>query len=192
MLAYRRSRSGGAWNRLSLSMMEKKCGLLRNPLLYAERAVLKNTLACGNRSARYPAAICHASSALSCPGAANGSSPSSQILDHLKKQGVQANQDITFITDGGDEVRSLDEMIAPASEHVLDWFHITCASRSFASSPRASKTMMGTPGRTCLKRFAGSIGISGTAMRTVPVRKSITCKSMRKLSKRTTRTCASS
>jgi hypothetical protein len=38
---------------------------------------------------------------------------------------VQANQDITFITDGGEEVRSLAKMIAPASEHVLDWFHIT-------------------------------------------------------------------
>ncbi|RJT16856.1 ISKra4 family transposase, partial [Mesorhizobium waimense] len=30
-----------------------------------------------------------------------------------------------FITDGGEEVRSLAEMIGPASEHVLDWFHIT-------------------------------------------------------------------
>ena len=38
---------------------------------------------------------------------------------------MQANQDITFITDGGEEVRSLAKMIAPASEHVLDWFHIT-------------------------------------------------------------------
>ena len=51
--------------------------------------------------------------------------PQRRILDHLKKQGVQSNQDITFITDGGEEVRSLTEMIAPASEHVLDWFHIT-------------------------------------------------------------------
>jgi hypothetical protein len=39
--------------------------------------------------------------------------PQRRILDHLKKQGVQANQDITFITDGGEEVRSLAEMIAP-------------------------------------------------------------------------------
>jgi len=51
--------------------------------------------------------------------------PQRRILDHLKKQGVQDNQDITFITDGREEVRSLAEMIAPASEHVLDWFHIT-------------------------------------------------------------------
>ncbi|MER9217110.1 ISKra4 family transposase [Mesorhizobium sp. M0663] len=51
--------------------------------------------------------------------------PQRRILDHLKKQGVQANQDITFITDGGEEVRSLAEMIGQGSEHVLDWFHIT-------------------------------------------------------------------
>lgn len=51
--------------------------------------------------------------------------PQRRVLDHLKKQGVQANQDITFITDGGEEVRSLAEMIGPGSEHVLDWFHIT-------------------------------------------------------------------
>lgn len=51
--------------------------------------------------------------------------PRRRILDHLRRQGVQANQDITFITDGGDEVRSLAEGIAPAGEHVLDWFHIT-------------------------------------------------------------------
>lgn len=38
---------------------------------------------------------------------------------------MQANQDITFITDGGEEVRCLAEMIGPGSEHVLDWFHIT-------------------------------------------------------------------
>ncbi len=51
--------------------------------------------------------------------------PQRRVLDHLKKQGVQPNQDITFITDGGDEVRSLAQTISPCSEHVLDWFHIT-------------------------------------------------------------------
>ena len=43
----------------------------------------------------------------------------------LKSQGLQANQDVTFLTDGGDEVRALTELVTPASEHVLDWFHIT-------------------------------------------------------------------
>lgn len=51
--------------------------------------------------------------------------PQRRIVDHLKRQGMQANQDLTFITDGGEEVRSLAELISPCSEHVLDWFHIT-------------------------------------------------------------------
>jgi hypothetical protein len=77
--------------------------------------------------------------------------PQRRILDHLKKQGVQANQDITFITDGGEEVRSLAEMMAPASEHVLDWFHITMritVLRQFAQGLRhhdkeAGNSMLG-------------------------------------------------
>jgi len=35
------------------------------------------------------------------------------------------NQNITFLSDGGDTVRSLQQNIAPYSEHLLDWFHIT-------------------------------------------------------------------
>ncbi|MBB4200141.1 hypothetical protein GGD83_003968 [Rhodoblastus sphagnicola] len=38
---------------------------------------------------------------------------------------MQANQDITFLTDGGEEVRALTERISPCSEHVIDWFHVT-------------------------------------------------------------------
>ena len=51
--------------------------------------------------------------------------PKRRLVDPLVSQGMQANQDITFLTDGGEEVRSLTEMISPCSEHVLDWFHIT-------------------------------------------------------------------
>ncbi len=43
----------------------------------------------------------------------------------LKSQGLQENQDVTFLTDGGQELRSLTEMVTPAAEYVLDWFHIT-------------------------------------------------------------------
>jgi hypothetical protein len=32
---------------------------------------------------------------------------------------------VTFLTDGGEEVRTLTERVTPAAEHVLDWFHIT-------------------------------------------------------------------
>jgi hypothetical protein len=53
------------------------------------------------------------------------SKPQRRIIDLLRRQGFQANQDLTFITDGGDEVCALAERISPCSEHVLDWFHNT-------------------------------------------------------------------
>ena len=50
--------------------------------------------------------------------------PEKRIVGVLRAQGVQANQDVTFLTDGGEEVRSLAFGISPCGEHVLDWFHI--------------------------------------------------------------------
>src|SRR4051812_9664954 len=60
-------------------------------------------------------------------GLAHGydSKPKRRLFDVLQSQGLQANQDVTFLTDGGEEARALTEFITPASEHVLDWFHIT-------------------------------------------------------------------
>jgi hypothetical protein len=51
--------------------------------------------------------------------------PKRRLFDMLKSQGLQANQDVTFLTDGGEEVRALTERVTPQAEHVLDWFHIT-------------------------------------------------------------------
>ena len=51
--------------------------------------------------------------------------PKRRLFDLLKSQGLQANQDVTFLTDGGEEIRALAEFVTPESEHVLDWFHIT-------------------------------------------------------------------
>ena len=50
--------------------------------------------------------------------------PKRRLFELLKGQGLQANQDVTFLTDGGEEVRALTELITPEAEHVLDWFHI--------------------------------------------------------------------
>ncbi len=51
--------------------------------------------------------------------------PKRRLFDLLTSQGLQANQDVTFLTDGGDEIKALTELISPCGEHVLDWFHIT-------------------------------------------------------------------
>ena len=37
---------------------------------------------------------------------------------------MQMNQQVTFFTDGGDDVRELPLYLNPQSEHYLDWFHI--------------------------------------------------------------------
>lgn len=48
-----------------------------------------------------------------------------RLHEMLKDQGLQMNQEITFLTDGGDTVRDLPFYLSPRSEHILDWFHIT-------------------------------------------------------------------
>lgn len=51
--------------------------------------------------------------------------PKRKLYEMLQNQGFQLNQDITFITDGGDTVRDLPCFLSPRSDHLLDWFHIT-------------------------------------------------------------------
>ncbi len=50
--------------------------------------------------------------------------PKRRLFEIMRQQGLRANQDVTFLTDGGEEVRALTELVTPEAEHVLDWFHI--------------------------------------------------------------------
>jgi hypothetical protein len=51
--------------------------------------------------------------------------PKRRLFELLQSQGMQANQQVTFFSDGGDTVRTLPEYLHPDAEHILDWFHIT-------------------------------------------------------------------
>jgi len=51
--------------------------------------------------------------------------PERRLLHMLKEQGMQENQQITFMSDGADNVRELQYIMHPEAEHVLDWFHLT-------------------------------------------------------------------
>jgi hypothetical protein len=51
--------------------------------------------------------------------------PHRRLFDLLTSQGMQANQQVTFFTDGGETVRRLPENLYPQAEHILDWFHLT-------------------------------------------------------------------
>jgi hypothetical protein len=50
--------------------------------------------------------------------------PRRRLFEVLQAQGLQMNQAVTFLTDGGDTVRDLTEGHSPLASHILDWFHI--------------------------------------------------------------------
>src|SRR4051794_12852720 len=51
--------------------------------------------------------------------------PGRRLFEVLRAQNLRMNQSLTFLTDGGDSVRSFLDGISPGAEHYLDWFHIT-------------------------------------------------------------------
>jgi hypothetical protein len=50
--------------------------------------------------------------------------PKRRLFEVLQSQGMQLNQQITFLSDGGDTVRDLQLYLNPQAEHLLDWFHL--------------------------------------------------------------------
>ena len=51
--------------------------------------------------------------------------PRARLVDTLRQQGMQPQQQVVFLSDGADTLRRLQQNIAPEAEHVLDWFHVT-------------------------------------------------------------------
>jgi len=43
----------------------------------------------------------------------------------MKSQGLQDHQQVVFMSDGGEDVRQVQNYLHPESEHWIDWFHIT-------------------------------------------------------------------
>jgi hypothetical protein len=50
--------------------------------------------------------------------------PTRRLFEVLKSQGLQMNQPLTVLSDGGDTVRDLQVYLSPEAEHLLDWFHL--------------------------------------------------------------------
>jgi hypothetical protein len=50
--------------------------------------------------------------------------PKRRLCEVLQSQGHQMNQQLTFLSDGGDIVRDLQLYLNPQAEHLLDWFHL--------------------------------------------------------------------
>jgi hypothetical protein len=55
--------------------------------------------------------------------------PKRRLFELMKSQGLQANQQLTFLSDGADDVRELPLYLSPESEHWLDWFHLAMRLR---------------------------------------------------------------
>jgi hypothetical protein len=51
--------------------------------------------------------------------------PKRRLYEVLRSQSLQMNQQVVFLSDGGDTVRDMQTYLSPESEHLLDWFHIT-------------------------------------------------------------------
>jgi hypothetical protein len=51
--------------------------------------------------------------------------PKRRIFEVLREQGLRMNQDLVFLTDGGDNLHALVDGYSPRTEHYLDWFHVT-------------------------------------------------------------------
>jgi hypothetical protein len=78
--------------------------------------------------------------------------PKRRLFEVLASQGMQANQAVTFITDGGDEVRDLLLYLNPQAEHILDWFHVTMRltvmanmAKGLRSPPRDDELVRSSP-----------------------------------------------
>ena len=50
--------------------------------------------------------------------------PRRRLFEVLKAEGLTDNQQVTFLTDGFDDIRDLPRFLNPDSDHLLDWFHL--------------------------------------------------------------------
>ena len=51
--------------------------------------------------------------------------PKRRLHEVLHAQGLQMNQEMTFLADGDDKLRALQMEMSPKATHILDWFHLT-------------------------------------------------------------------
>lgn len=51
--------------------------------------------------------------------------PKRRLFEVLRSQGLTMNQQVEFLSDGGEDVRQVQLYLNPEAEHLLDWFHVT-------------------------------------------------------------------
>jgi len=58
------------------------------------------------------------------------------------------NQQIEFLSDGGDTVRDLQLYLSPEADHLLDWFHITMRLTTLTQTAKGLPATTSSEGRT--------------------------------------------
>jgi hypothetical protein len=74
--------------------------------------------------------------------------PKRRLFEVLKSQGLQMNQQLTFLSDGGDTGRDLQLYLSPEAEHLLDWFHITMRLTTLTQTAKGLPATTSLEGRT--------------------------------------------
>ena len=65
------------------------------------------------------------------------------MFELLQSQGLQINQQIEFLSDGGDTVRDVQLYLSPEADHLLDWFHIAMRLTTMTQSAKGLPEKMG-------------------------------------------------
>jgi hypothetical protein len=71
--------------------------------------------------------------------------PRRRLWELMKSQGLKDHQQVVFMSDGGEDVRRVQEYMQPGSEHWIDWFHITMR---LTVLQQQTKTLIAEAGRT--------------------------------------------
>src|ERR1039457_7182016 len=66
---------------------------------------------------------------------------------------MQENQQLVFMTDGGEDVRQVQEYLHPNSEHIIDWFHITMRLTVLQQQTKALTAETEAPGKAASKQI---------------------------------------
>ncbi|MGH3402078.1 MAG: ISKra4 family transposase, partial [Streptosporangiaceae bacterium] len=60
-----------------------------------------------------------------------------RLFETLRAQGMTANQQVTFLADGGEDIRDIPCYLNAQAGHLLDWFHITMRITVMANMARS-------------------------------------------------------
>jgi hypothetical protein len=69
--------------------------------------------------------------------------PRRRLWALMKSQGLQDNQQVVFLSDGGEDVRRVQAYLHPGSEHWIDWFHITMRLTVLQQQTKSLKAEVG-------------------------------------------------